>query len=71
MLRDCSISWASSLIFLLIPLLSEQSQTGSRVGNVIRDGLGHVKTCLRAYADNADPDQPAHPRSLIRAFTFR
>ena len=30
-----------------------------------------AKTCLRAYADNEGPDQPAHPRSLIRAFTIR
>ena len=29
-----------------------------------------MKTCFRAYdADSENPDQPAHPRSLIRAFT--
>ena len=27
----------------------------------------HAKTCLRAYADSERPDQPAHPRSPIRA----
>ena len=30
-----------------------------------------VKTCLWTYADSERPDQPAHPRSLIRAFTLR
>ena len=25
----------------------------------------------RAYADSKDPDQPAHPRSLIRVFIVR
>ena len=30
-----------------------------------------AKTCLRACADSEDPDQPAHPRSLIRAFDVR
>ena len=34
-------------------------------------GLRHAKTCLRAYADSEGPDQTAHPRSLIRAFTVR
>ena len=29
------------------------------------------KTRLRAYADSEGPDQPAHSRSLIRAFTVR
>ena len=29
----------------------------------------HAKMCLRAYADSEGSDQPAHPRSLIRAFT--
>ena len=29
----------------------------------------HTKTCVRAYADSEDPDQPAQPRSLIRDFT--
>ena len=32
-------------------------------------GLHHVETCLRAYAGSEVPDQPAHTRSLIRAFT--
>ena len=31
----------------------------------------HAKTCLRAYANSEGPDQTAHPRSLIRAFTVR
>ena len=37
------------------------------------DGFGprNTKMCLRAYADNEGPDKPAHPRSLISAFTLR
>ena len=31
-------------------------------------GPSHAKTCHRAYADSESPDQPAHPRSLIRIF---
>ena len=31
----------------------------------------HEKTCLMPYAYNKDADQPAHPRSLIRAFVVR
>ena len=31
----------------------------------------HAKTCLRLYAESEGPDQPAHPRSLIRAFAVR
>ena len=34
-------------------------------------GPRHAKTCLQAYADSEDPDQPAHARSLIRIFTVR
>ena len=34
-------------------------------------GPCHAKTCLRAYADRDVPDQPAHPRSLIRALAVR
>ena len=30
-----------------------------------------AKPCLRAHADSEGPDKPAHPRSLIRAFTVR
>ena len=34
--------------------------------------MGHVmRKCLRAYANNEGPDQPVHPRSLLRAFTVR
>ena len=33
--------------------------------------LRHAKTSLQAYADSEGPDQPAHPRSLIRAFAVR
>ena len=29
------------------------------------EGPHHAKTCLLAYADSEDPDQTAHPRSLI------
>ena len=32
-------------------------------------GPRHAKMCLRAFAYSEGPDQPAHPRSLIRAFT--
>ena len=28
-----------------------------------------AKTCLRAYADSKGQDQPAHPCSLLMAFT--
>ena len=31
----------------------------------------HAQTFLRAYAGIESPDQPAHPRSLIRAFAVR
>ena len=31
----------------------------------------HAKKCIRAYADSEGQDQPAHPRSLIRAFAVR
>ena len=27
--------------------------------------------CLQPYADSNDPDQPAHPRSLIRVIAVR
>ena len=30
-----------------------------------------AKMCILAYADSEGPDQPAHPRSLIRAFPVR
>ena len=30
--------------------------------------MRHAKTCLLAYTDSDGPDQPAHPRSLIRVF---
>ena len=33
--------------------------------------MSHAKTFLGARADSAGPDQTAHPRSLIRAFTVR
>ena len=29
------------------------------------------KTCLRGFANNKGPDQPAHPHSLISAFVIR
>ena len=31
----------------------------------------HAKTCLLAYGDSEGLDQPAHPRSLIKAFAVR
>ena len=34
--------------------------------------LGHaMQKRVQAYADSEGPDQPAHPRSLIRAFGVR
>ena len=30
-----------------------------------------AKTCPQAYADSEGPDQTAHPRILIRAFSVR
>ena len=32
-------------------------------------GLCHAKTCLLAYTDSEDPDEPAYVRRLIKAFT--
>ena len=32
-------------------------------------GPRYINKCLRAYADSEAPDQPAHPRSLIKTFT--
>ena len=32
---------------------------------------GHEKMCLMSYANIKGADQPAHPRSLIRAFIVR
>ena len=32
---------------------------------------GHEKMCLMSYANNKGADQPAHPRSLISAFSVR
>ena len=32
---------------------------------------GHEKMCLMSYANKKGEDQPAHPRSLIRAFVVR
>ena len=37
--------------------------------NVIQKWPRHAQKGLRACADNRGPDQPAHPRSLIRALT--
>ena len=36
-----------------------------------KNWASHAKTCLLAYAGSEGPDQPAHPRSLIRAFAVR
>ena len=36
--------------------------------NVLLDGPRHEKTCRWGFANNTGADQPAHPRSLIRAF---
>ena len=35
---------------------------------LITRGTHHAKTDCRTYADSEGPDQPEHPRSLIRAF---
>ena len=35
--------------------------------------MGYVcraKTCFQSYADSEGPDQPANPRSVIRALAF-
>ena len=34
-------------------------------------GLDARKPCLRWFANDTGPDQPAHPRSLISAFVIR
>ena len=34
-------------------------------------GLRHTKTCLCVDGNSEGPDQPTHPRSLIRAFAVR
>ena len=34
-------------------------------------GPQREKTCLRGFANNKGPDQPAHPRSLISVFVIR
>ena len=31
----------------------------------------HAKTCFMASVGSESPDKPAHPRSLIRAFSVR
>ena len=36
-----------------------------------KNGPCQAKTCIRAYADSEGPDQPAHPRSLIRVSAIR
>ena len=38
----------------------------SRNNDKYLDWPRHAKTCLRAYSDSEGPDQPAHPRRLIR-----
>ena len=38
---------------------------------IMTSGPRHAKTCLWTYTDIEGPVQPAHLRSLIRAFTFR
>ena len=40
-------------------------------GSLLLFGSRREKTCLRGFANNTGADQPAHPRSLIRAFVFR
>ena len=35
------------------------------------NGPRREKICLRGFANNTGADQPAHPRSLIRAFVIR
>ena len=38
---------------------------------ILRIWASPCENLLRSYADSEGPDQPAHPRSLIRAFTVR
>ena len=33
-------------------------------------GPRYAKTCIRVYADSEGPDQPTHPRILIRTVTI-
>ena len=44
------------------------SQTKCISENIKTYGSHHAKMYLRACADSKGPDQPAHPRRLIRAF---
>ena len=37
----------------------------------ILNGLRHANACLLVHADSKGPDQPAHPRILIRAIAVR
>ena len=48
-------------------VISEKLRKSDRLNDFIL-GPRRARTCLRVYADIEGPDQPAHPRSLIRAF---
>ena len=39
--------------------------------NLGLNGPQYAKMCLQAYADSEGPDQPKHPRHLIRNFIVR
>ena len=48
-----------------------QINSSTKTAAVTLSGPCYAKTCLWAYADSEGPDQPAHPRSLIRTFAVR
>ena len=61
-----------SIIVSLLCLYLNMSVIQIKLG-LIKPILGpcHTKTCLPAYANSQGPDQPAHLRSLIKAFIVR
>ena len=60
-LRDYIISWVSSLNFKVLGCIAK----------LFTFGLSAEKRDLIAYANNEDPDQPAHQRSLVTIFVVR
>ena len=51
--------------------MDEKILSGAMLRNTTLFEPRQAKTCLRAYADSKGPNQPAHPHSLITAFTVR
>ena len=52
-------------------LLFKEILLANLLGLKLTVGPRCEKTCLRRFANNTGADQPAHPRSLIRAFVIR